>query len=81
MATNETEVGGARTAADAVERIPCPYVYAKGQKCKGHIVGIAAFKADLKWTRASDGRWTFNADNPRSHYHLYCWCYTMLPAA
>jgi hypothetical protein len=72
MATNKTEVGGAQTAADAVERIPCPYVYAKGRKCKGHIVRVAAFKADLEWTRASDGRWKFNVGNPRSHYHLYC---------
>jgi hypothetical protein len=32
------------------EKVPCPFVYARGQKCKGHIVRIAAFKADLEWT-------------------------------
>jgi hypothetical protein len=25
--------------------IPCPYVYAGGRCCKGHVIGINAFKA------------------------------------
>lgn len=51
---------------------PCPYVYARGRKCKGHIVRIEAFKADLAWVRMKDGVWAFDVGQPRSHYHLYC---------
>lgn len=54
------------------EDVPCPFVYAKGRKCKGHIVRIEAFKADLQWTLGDDGTWSFNIGQPRSHYHLYC---------
>jgi hypothetical protein len=50
---------------------PCPYVDAKG-KCKGHIVRIEAFKADLAWHHSDDGKWTFSVGEPRTHYHLYC---------
>ena len=53
-------------------KIPCPYVYAKGRKCTGHIDRIEAFKADLEWTQQPDGSWKFSAGNPRSHYHLFC---------
>jgi hypothetical protein len=55
---------------DQVE--PCPYVYAKGKKCMGHIVRIEAFKVDLAWTLGNDGKWTVFVGGPRSHYHLYC---------
>jgi hypothetical protein len=51
---------------------PCPFVYAKGKKCTGHVVRIEAFKADLSWLRADDGKWSFAVGEPRSHYHLYC---------
>jgi hypothetical protein len=57
---------------DQIEVEPCPYVYAKGRKCKGHIVRIEAFKADLAWHRADDGKWSLAVGEPRSHYHLYC---------
>jgi hypothetical protein len=53
-------------------KIPCPYVYAKGRCCTGHVVRVEAFKADLSWTLGPDGKWTFAAGEPRSHYHLYC---------
>lgn len=53
--------------------IPCPFVSSKGKPCKGHIVRIEAFKADLCWSLdEGDGRWHFSHGEPRSHYHLYC---------
>ncbi len=51
---------------------PCPFVYASGKKCSGHIVRIAAFKADMSWSRSDDGQWSLSVGEPRSHYHLYC---------
>ena len=54
------------------DQVPCPYVYAKGRRCTGHIVGVEAFKADLSWTRQEDGSWSFHYSEPRSHYHLVC---------
>jgi hypothetical protein len=51
---------------------PCPFVYAKGRKCSGHIVRIEAFKADLAWHCGDDGKWSFAVGEPRSHYHVYC---------
>jgi hypothetical protein len=52
--------------------IPCPFVYASGKQCTGHIVRIEAYKADLRWTQLDDGTWTFSTGQPRSHYHLFC---------
>src|SRR5262249_43367634 len=52
-------------------KVSCPFVYAKGKRCTGHIVGIEAFKADIGWS-FRDGVWSFSVDRPRSHYHLYC---------
>lgn len=52
--------------------IPCPFTYARGRKCPGHVVRIEAFKADLAWRLGADGVWTFEVGQPRSHYHLYC---------
>jgi hypothetical protein len=54
------------------QKIPCPFVYARGKRCTGHIVEVRAFKADLSWTMDASGKWTFNAGEPRSHYHLRC---------
>ena len=53
------------------EKIPCPYDYAKGKRCTGHIVGVEAFKADISWV-LRDGRWVLNWGQPRSHFHLLC---------
>ena len=52
--------------------IPCPFKYASGRACKGHIVEVRAFKADLTWNPGKDGRWRLSVGQPRSHYHLYC---------
>jgi hypothetical protein len=57
------------TAPD--NKIPCPYVYAKGKRCTGHIVGIEAYRADLSRSLEGD-KWMFSAGHPRSHYHLVC---------
>jgi len=53
-------------------KFPCPFVYADGQPCGGHIARIEAYKADLEWTCREDGDWTFRFGRPRSHFHLYC---------
>jgi hypothetical protein len=55
----------------AAAPIPCPFMYANGRRCPGHIVRIEAYKADLAWASEPTGRWTFDF-RPRSHYHLFC---------
>lgn len=52
-------------------RVPCPFVYANGRRCTGHIVRIEAYKADLVWQADAEGSWHFDF-RPRSHYHLFC---------
>ena len=59
------------TATSEDSLIPCPYVYAGGKFCKGHVVGIEAFKADISWSFEA-GHWRFRCGHPRSHYHLVC---------
>lgn len=51
--------------------IPCPFVYADGRPCKGHVVRIEVYKADLVWDVGQEGTWSFDF-RPRSHYHLFC---------
>jgi hypothetical protein len=53
-------------------REPCPFIYAKGKKCTGHVVRIEAFKIDVTWQVDDAGQWSFSLGEPRSHYHLYC---------
>lgn len=55
----------------AADRIACPFIYAKGQACAGHIIRIEAYKADIAWWLDDSGLWRFGFE-PRSHYHLYC---------
>ncbi len=55
----------------APAQIPCPFVYAKGKKCTGHVVRVEAYKADISWNYR-DGAWRFAVGGPRSHYHLFC---------
>lgn len=52
--------------------VPCPFVYADAKKCKGHIVRVEAYKADLEWSLQDDGSWTFHWGDPRSHFHAFC---------
>ena len=37
--------------------IPCPFVYASGKACTGHIVKIETYKANLEWELKDDGTW------------------------
>jgi hypothetical protein len=64
-------LGVTEPPSDAMARIPCPFVYADGRRCGGHIVRIEAFRADLLWAVDGNGRWRFDF-RPRSHYHLSC---------
>jgi hypothetical protein len=60
-------------AADSAERsrIACPFVYANGRACTGHVVRVEAYKADLTWSADAEGTWSFDF-RPRSHYHVFC---------
>ena len=53
-------------------QFPCPFVYANGKRCAGHITRVEAYKADLSWDRQEDGTWKFGWRSPRSHYHVFC---------
>lgn len=52
--------------------IPCPFVYANGKRCVGHITRVEAYKADLSWNLQPDGVWKFELGQTRSHFHLFC---------
>ena len=59
----------AKTAAvdgGACTGIACPFVYANGRACGGHVVRVEAYKADITWSLAADGSWSFDF-RPRSH--------------
>ena len=53
------------------DKLPCPYVYANGKKCTGHVVRVACYKAEVRWKHETERGWTFGWQ-PRSHYHLFC---------
>jgi hypothetical protein len=55
-----------------MDQIPCPFVYANGKRCAGHITKVEAYKADLSWDLQADGTWKFEWGPPRSHYHVFC---------
>ena len=52
--------------------IPCPFVYANGKRCSGHVTRVEAYKADVTWLQSDDGMWRPEIGAPRSHYHLFC---------
>jgi hypothetical protein len=54
--------------------IPCPFVYANGKRCTGHVVRVEAYKADISWgLNTETGEWEGpHVGQPRSHYHLFC---------
>jgi len=54
--------------------IPCPFVYAKGKRCTGHVVEVRVFKADVSWSlNKNTGEWEGpHIGQLRSHCHLYC---------
>ena len=50
--------------------IPCPFVYANGKRCTGHVVRVEAYKADINWAPdKATGEWRQSTGQPRSHYH------------
>ena len=51
--------------------IPCPFVYAKGRPCTGHVVRVEAYRADLTWTADGHGAWRFDFV-PGTHFHVFC---------
>ena len=54
------------------ETVPCPFVYASGKHCTGHVTRVEVYKADLSWDLQHDGTWKFEWGRPRSHFHLFC---------
>ena len=54
-----------------MDKIQCPFVYASGKKCTGHVARVEVYKADISWVGQPDGTWGFAFD-PRSHFHLFC---------
>lgn len=53
-------------------KIPCPFVYADGKPCDGHIVRVEAYKADPVWYLRKNGCWSIDVDRLRSHLHIFC---------
>jgi len=57
---------------------PCPFSYASGQKCKGHIIRVEEYhNSDIRWEYQPDGTWRFGLreavlGEPVSHYRLFC---------
>jgi hypothetical protein len=41
------------------ETVPCPFVYASGKRCTGHVTLVEVYKADLSWDLQHDGTWKF----------------------
>jgi hypothetical protein len=54
------------------DKIPCPFVYANGKRCTGHVVRVEAYKADIEYAPGANDRWRVAIGEPRSHYHVFC---------
>lgn len=55
-----------------MDEIPCPFVYANGKRCVGHITRVEIYKSDLSWAPTDDCRWELQIRRARSHFHLFC---------
>ena len=53
-----------------MEPIPCPFVYANGKICTGHITRFEMYHARMRWENNEDD-WVFSFQEG-THYHLYC---------
>lgn len=53
-------------------KIKCPFVYANGKRCNGHIASVEVYKADVVWNAGPDGNWGLEVGIPESRYHLVC---------
>ena len=51
--------------------VPCPFVYADGRHCEGHVVRVEVYKADDAWAFDESKGWSFEFF-PRSHFHVFC---------
>jgi hypothetical protein len=51
--------------------VPCPFVFADGRKCTGHITRVEAYKCDVAWI-PHDGKWRPAVTEIRTHYQLFC---------
>jgi hypothetical protein len=71
VTTQSASPNSARTDAGERTLIACPFVYANGRACTGHVVRVEAYKADLTWSADADDTWSFDF-RPRSHYHVFC---------
>ena len=54
------------------EVVPCPFTFANGRKCPGHITRVEIYKCDVTWAPHEDGKWRPSVTEVRSHYHLFC---------
>jgi len=54
------------------KEVACPFVYANGRRCTGHITRIEGYKADVTWIPDAKGKWRPSVGEPRSYYHLFC---------
>ena len=60
------------------EQVPCPFVHASGERCKGHIIRIEEYhNNDICWEYQPNGTWRFGLreavlGEPVSHYRLFC---------
>jgi len=54
------------TNAPPHQPIPCPFVYANGRACVGHVVRVEAYKADITWYLDAKGYWDLNSGRDRT---------------
>jgi hypothetical protein len=47
--------------SDQIETFPCPFVYANGRRCAGHVTRVESHGARLAWDRQADGSWKFES--------------------
>ena len=71
MKPQSTSPDSGNVGAGEGRRIACPFVYANGRGCTGHVVRVEAYKADLAWSAEADGSWSFDF-RARSHFHVFC---------
>lgn len=56
-----------------MKQIPCPFVYADGHKCKGHIVRIERYHTTVEWDwNPTTQTYELGVLDGGSHFHLFC---------
>ena len=51
--------------------VPCPFTYADGRRCTGHVRRVEVYHCKIFWEQRDDGSWLFDYQ-PGTHYHLFC---------